>query len=129
MIAKNKKIKKKSRFKNIFFSILIGIFLIVIAGFLFFSNLEIKQKRAEMAEEIEALEKDIRLLTERNQQLKEGIFQTESDAYWQGKLYEQGYKKPGEEVVVIVPPTEEKKETQAAERKNLLENIKEFFGF
>jgi len=104
MLAKNKKIKKGGNFKNIFFSILIGVFLLAMVGFLVVSNLKINQKRAELIDKIEEIKKEIRLLEERNEQLKAGILQTESDAYWEARLYEQGYKKPGEEAVVVLPP-------------------------
>jgi len=57
-------------------------------------------------QKIEDLKKDITLLEDRNEQLKQGITQAETDAYWEEKLREQGYKKPGEEAIVIIPPGE-----------------------
>jgi len=90
----------------LFYSLL-ALFLLVIAGFLVFSNLKINQKRAELTSKIEELRKEVQLLEETNERLKSGIFQTESDAYWEAKLYEQGYKKPGEEAIVVLPPEEE----------------------
>jgi cell division protein FtsB len=133
MIAKNKKIKKKSRFKKIIFWVFATFFLIAVGGFLIISNLKIKQKRAEMAEKIESLKQQIQLLSERNQQLKEGIFQAESDDFWKAKLYEQGYKEPGEEVVVIVPP-EKKEQIQETEQdksflNRMIEGAKKILSF
>ena len=115
MIAKKKNIRKDKKFQNVLFSVLIGVFLFAVVGFFIVSNLQINQKRGELMDRIEELKKDIALLEERNEQLKQGISQTESDAYWEEKLREQGYKKPGEEAIVIVPP-EEKNSADSGEK-------------
>ena len=128
MIAKNRKIKKTGKSWNIFFSILIGIFFLGLVGFLVVSNLKINQKRAELINKIEELKKETQLLEKKNEELKAGIFQTESDVYWEAKLYEQGYKKPGEEAVVVLPPAG-KDETTVPKEKNFWENLLEKFGF
>ncbi len=99
------------------FSSLLALFLLLIAGFLVFSNLKINQKRAELKNRIEELRKEVELLEKRNEELKSGIFQTESDAYWEAKLYEQGYKKPGEEAIVVLPPEEESSLEKPTEEK------------
>ena len=122
MISKNRKTKKDGTYQNIVFSVSIGIFLLAIVGFLVVSNLKINQKRAELTEKIEELERDIRLFSERNEQLKAGIVRTESDDYWEAKLYEQGYRKPGEETVVIIPPAGEE-ETKTTKEKSFEENL------
>ena len=118
MIAKKKKIKKDNKFQNVLFSVLIGVFLFAVVGFFIVSNLQINEKRGELMDRIEELKKDIALLEERNEQLKQGISQTESDAYWEEKLREQGYKKPGEGAIVIVPP-EEKNDSSDSGEKNI----------
>lgn len=117
MIAKNRKIKRPGKFKDMLFSSLLALFLLLIAGFLVFSNLKINQKRAELASKIEELRKEVELLEERNEQLKSGIFQTESDDYWEARLYEQGYKKPGEEAIVVLPPEEESSSQEPVQEK------------
>ncbi len=121
MIAKKKKIKKGKRFQNVFFSVLIGVFLFGIIGFFIVSNLQMNQKRGELTDKINELKKDISLLEERNNQLKIGITETESDVYWEEKLREQGYKKPGEEAIVILPP-EEKNDSANSGEKNIFSN-------
>ncbi|PIP24306.1 MAG: hypothetical protein COX35_01395 [Candidatus Nealsonbacteria bacterium CG23_combo_of_CG06-09_8_20_14_all_37_18] len=128
MLSKNRKIKKAGNSQDIFFPILIGIFLLAIVGFLVVSNLKINQKRGELTDRIEELKKEIRLLSEKNEQLKTGILQTESAAYWEARLYEQGYKKPGEEAIVVLPP-EGKNETAVPKEKNFWENLLEKIGF
>ena len=132
MLAKKIKNRKKKSVKDLFFSFLILIFIFAIIGFLFFSNLKINRKRAELAKTIEGLEKEFQFLKERNEQLKSGIFQIETDDYWEAKLYEQGFKKPGEEAIIIIPPEKEKeaKDTERSEEeKNFWKNLLETFGF
>jgi cell division protein FtsB len=126
MVAKFKKSKKDSH-QTVFFSILIGIFLFGVVGFLIISNLKINQKRTEMINRIETLKKEIQILEEKNKKLKAGILQTESKTYWEEKLREQGYKKPGEEAVVVLPP--EENQTPTEKEKSFWEKIWEKLGF
>ena len=111
MIAKTKRIKKGSG-KNIFSSVLIIISILAVVGFLIFSNLRISQRRAELRSQVEAIEKKIQLLEEKNTELRAGIIKTESESYWEERIREQGYKKPGEEQIVVLPPEEIKKEEE-----------------
>ena len=132
MLAKNKKTKKQDKWQNVVSSVLLGVFLAVTIWFLVSSNLQINKKRAGLMSRVEELKEEIRLLSERNDQLKAGISQTQDDDYWKGRLYEQGYVAPGEEAVVIIPPSEGE-EIEPVKDKNLLETVKEtvkeIFGF
>ncbi|MBM3257891.1 MAG: hypothetical protein FJZ05_01595 [Candidatus Nealsonbacteria bacterium] len=121
MIAKKKKIKKDYKFQNILFSVVIGIFLFAVIGFFVVSNLNINRERGDLMDKINELKKDISMLEERNEQLKMGITQTESDAYWEEKLREQGYKKPGEEAIVIIPP--EENNNSGSGQKNIFSSV------
>jgi len=126
MIAKKKKIKKDFKFQNVFFPVLVGIFLFAVIGFFIVSNLRINRERGELMDKISDLKKDIVLLEERNNQLKMGIAQTESDAYWEEKLREQGYKKPGEEAIVVIPPTDNNN-SDSQNSSSILESLKGFW--
>ena len=128
MIAKKKKIEKGSVLRKVFYSALIGVFLFVIVGFLVISNFKINQRRGELISQIEELDREIQVLQERNENLKAGIVQAETDIYWEEKLREQGYKKPGEEQVVVLPP-ENGKATSTVEEKNIFEKFLEKIGF
>lgn len=101
MISKSRRFKKSS-YQTIFFSILIGSLLVLVIGFLIFSNLKISQRRADLTARIGDLKKEIQILEKKNQELRAGITQTESESYWEGRIREQGYKKPGEEQVVVL---------------------------
>ncbi len=127
MIAKTKRIKKGS-VKNIFSSVLIIISILAVVGFLIFSNLRISQRRAELRSQVEAIEKKIQLLEEKNQELRAGIIKTQSESYWEEKIREQGYKKPGEEQVVVLPP-EESKEKETKAEKSFWQKFLDQLGF
>lgn len=126
MIAKNKKTKKDSNFQTIFFSLLIGIFLLGSVGFLIISNFKINQKRGELTNKIESLKKEVQALEEKNKQLQAGISQTESESYWEEKAREQGFVREGEQAVVVKPVEEIPKE-EVKEQKNLFQRIFDFF--
>ncbi len=116
MITKKEKVRKREFRQNLFFSILIGIFLLGVVSFLIISSLRLNQKRAELIDRIETLRIEIQALEGKNQQLKAGLIQTESETYWEEKVREQGYKKPGEESVVVLPPEDKGQESIGVER-------------
>jgi len=127
MISKSRRFRKDSH-QTIFFSILIGILLAAAIGFLTFSNLKISQRRAELTAKIEDLKKEIQILEKKNQELRAGITQTESESYWEERIREQGYKKPGEEQIVVLPP-EGGEEGETGGQKSLWQRILEKIGF
>jgi len=132
MIAKKKKTEKGSALKNVFYSVLIGAFLLFVVGFLVISNFNINQRRGELISQIEELNKEIQMLEERNENLKAGIVQTETDVYWEEKLREQGYKRPGEEQIVVLPSEGNDEASSTEEEKNIFEKfldpVRNFLG-
>ena len=107
MITKDRKTKKGSR-QNIFFSVLLGVLLLVVVGFLIVSNWRINQKRAEYQAQIEALQAELQALEIKRQQLQAQIFQTSEGEYLEEQARETfNLKKPGEEVVTVLPAEEE----------------------
>jgi len=127
MISKSRRIRKDSH-QAIFFSILIGSLLVAVIGFLIFSNLKISQRRAELTTKIEDFKKEIQILEKEIKEFRAGITQTEKESYWEERIREQGYKKPGEEQIVVLPP-EEGEEGEAGGQKSLLQRILEKIGF
>jgi cell division protein FtsB len=128
MIRKKKRIKKRSVWKTVFFSSLTLLILIFFVIFLTFSNWQIAKRREELGEKVKNLKKELDLLTKRNQELKRGLSQIQEQEYWEKKLYEQGYKKPGEEVVVVLPPEEKKIEEKKEEKKFWQKILDSFFS-
>ena len=125
MISENKKIKKRGERQGTFFAALIIVLLVGIVSFLVVSNLRITHKRSELLGRIEELNKEIQDLETKKQELQAGIIQTKSEVYWEEKLREQGYKKPGEESVVVLPPEEQTEEI--IEEEGLWQKIVDFF--
>ncbi len=106
MIAKYKKNKKESQ-SSVFFSILLGIIILIVIGFLVISNFKINQKKAELTSQIETLREEVRILEERRQILEARIFQAGKEEYLEWEARERfNLKKPGEGVVIILPPEE-----------------------
>lgn len=131
MISKSRRIRKGNSHQTIFFSILIGSLLVLVIGFLIFSNLKISQRRADLTARIEDFKKEIQILEKKNQELRAGITQTESESYWEERAREQGLVREGEKQVVIVPSEGSQRE-EGGRAQNLservLEKIKNFFA-
>ena len=125
MVAK--KTEKGNNFQKIVLSILIGAFLLGTVSFFVVSNLRISQRRAELIGKIDFLKQEIEALEEKNNQLEAGIGQTGSDTYWEERIREQGYKKPGEESVVVLPP--EGGEGEIEEEKSIWQRFLKKIGF
>lgn len=126
MIPKSKRIKKSSF--PLSSSILLGLLLLTVSGFLIFSNWKIGQRRAELIAKIESFKKEIQISEEKKAKLQTGISQTEGEDYWKEKLYEQGFVEKGEQQVVILPQKEEeiiKEEKNFWNPQNWLEWLKE----
>lgn len=102
MIAKFRKKRKKSSWKNIFFSMFFIVLVVLVIGFLFITNWKIKQRREELYIRITNLKQEVALLEQKNQEIKERISQSESEEYLEEVARDQlSLKAPGEEVVVV----------------------------
>ncbi len=128
MIQKKRKIKKSSSLKAIFFPAIIVFSILIFVVFLAISNWRINQRKTELTSQAKDLKREIEALEKRNDELKTGIRQSESNEYWEDKLYEQGYKKPGEEVLVVLPPKENENKSEKEEKK-FWQKIWEKIGF
>ena len=93
------------------------IIILVITGFLIFSNIKINQKKDKIDIQLAALEKEISNLQEKNKELKEGISSVGDESYIE-KIARQdmGLQKEGEKVVSFITPSEqeETKEKQSS---------------
>ena len=105
MISKFKKREKTNFSETIFFSILIGILISGIVGFLIFQNIKINQKRAELNSQIEILRKELQELEAKDKLLKAGISQEGDDEYIEKIAREElNYQKEGETTVGFTLP-------------------------
>ena len=126
MIAKRR--KKKKSFQEIFLSVLFVFFTLAIIGLLTVSNLKIRERRKELLSQIETLEKEIQNVEKKNQELKAGISESQTEDYLEKEAREKlGLKKPGEEVVAIKKIQSEEKQKEQKEEKSLWQKFLEFF--
>ena len=126
MIAKRR--KKKKSFQEIFLSVLFVFFTLAIIGLLAVSNFKIRERRKELLAQIETLEKEIQNAEKKNQELKAGISESQTEDYLEKEAREKlGLKKPGEEVVAIKKIQSEEKQKEQKEEKSLWQKILEFF--
>ena len=117
---KIRKGKKEEIETKIFFGVLL-FSLLIIAGILVFSNWKMAQKRKTLTERINTLRGEVETLQKRNEQLKEGITESQDEDFWEARIREQGYKKPGETAVVV------KKEEGGQEEMEPPKNVWEKF--
>ena len=126
MIAKRR--KKKKSFQEIFLSVLFVFFTLAIIGLLAVSNFKIRERRKELLSQIETVEKEIQNVEKKNQELKAGISESQTEDYLEKEAREKlGLKKPGEEVVAIKKIQSEEKQKEQKEEKSLWQKILEFF--
>jgi cell division protein FtsB len=123
-----KKSKKKKSFQKIFTSFLFSSFAVAIVVLLVTSSFRMRERRKELVSQIEVLKKEIQNLEGKNQELKMGISQSQTQDYLEKEARESlGLKKPGEEVVAIKKIQSEEGANETRQEKNLWQKILEFF--
>ncbi|MEK7503567.1 MAG: septum formation initiator family protein [Patescibacteria group bacterium] len=135
MIAESKKNKnarsadalarRESR-KNIFFSVLLGILLFTVVGYLVVSNVKINARRAELKSQLIKLQGELNDLQAKKSQLQAQVSETTNDAYLEKEARETfNLKKPGEEVLTILPAEDNGSgQKQASFWQKLIDRIK-----
>lgn len=99
------------------------IFLsLVLLAFIVVSIWRVNKRRRGLAFQVQELEQEIQAFQEKNQALRAQISEAETDEYWEKRLREQGFKKPGEQVAVILPP-ETSEEEQAGEKSGFWQRL------
>ena len=117
--------RKEAKETKIFIAILI-LSVAIIAGLLFISNYEISQKRKQLLSRINELKQEIEYLEDKNISMEQDISKSQDDEYWEAKIREHGYKKPGETVVVVKKEGGEEqvvKETDTEENNDILRKL------
>lgn len=118
MIAEFKKIKK-SFWQRTFFLFFLLVLIFLAIGFLIVSNFKMSQKRKELILRVEKLKQEIQILEERQKELNNKIFPSESFLEKQARE-KLNLKKPGEEVVVVLP-LEKNQSEKKVRKENFLE--------
>ncbi len=123
MIAEFKKMKK-SFWQKTLFPALLFLMMFLAIGFLIVYNWKINQKRKELILRIENLKKEIQISEERQKELNNKIFPSES--FLEKEAREKlNLKKPGEEVIVVLPPEKQQSEKEI-KKENFLEKTAKF---
>ena len=128
MITKKRQ-KIKKPFSPTIFKYFAVLFVLIIVFFLISSNLKLYQKRAGLGSQIEELVKKIKVLEEKNQEMRAQISKSQSKEYLEEVAFEKLNLKPkGAEVGVIIP-IEENQEEETPKEKSFWEQILEKLGF
>jgi len=129
MVAKFKRFKK-GVVKSSFFSYFLLAFILGITGFLFFSSVNINQKRAKISQDIASLQEQIRDLEQKKKNLQANISYQESEEYVEEVAREDlNLKSPGEQGVAFIKEEEEEPVPEQEEEKGFLDNILEKLKF
>lgn len=112
--------------KDNIFSILKIASLVGVLVFFIFVNINLYKENKEKNEKVENLEQEIKKEEEKYQELEKNISATEQKEYWESKIREQGYKKPGEKQVVVLP-LQNKELATTTKEKSFWEKAKERF--
>jgi len=117
--------KKNYRLKKILSSIVLVMVVVFFVAFFVITNWRINKRRAELKERITELREEVRIMEEKNAELKERKERTESDEYIEEVAREQlELKKPGEEVVVIQKPASVEDDSGEARKESWWDKIK-----
>ncbi len=113
MVSQFQKRKKRTISASIFLGTAAFIIILIITGFLVFSNIKIKQKKDKLNAQIAAIEKEIEDLQNKNEGLKEGISRVGDEEYVEKVAREElNLQKEGEKVVGFILPAEQSKQGQ-----------------
>lgn len=112
-----KKLFNKKIFRYLF---ILGVIGLVVFGIYYFVFREVNQKKRILEMQLNMLNKEIEYLEKENKDLKEGIFNSSKDEYYEREArLNLGYKKEGETAVILSSTTT----TKAESLDNTNENI------
>jgi len=112
MISKYKKHKKRD-LSTVIFSVLLGVLVFGILGYLIYSNIKISFKRAYLTKRVEELKKQLNELKEKEISLKKRASYVENDQFLEERAREVfDLKKKGEDVISILFSKEKENEKE-----------------
>ena len=123
-------ITKKRRSYQVTTLFLLFFLAIGIVSFLVFTNWRISEKRVDLREQINILNKEIQSLEREVAGLEAGLIHTETDDFQTEKLYREGYFPEGAVPVIVLPPEGDVvEEEETDEGKNTWQRFLEKLGF
>ena len=133
MIPYFQKIKKEKFSAGPFWEITSVVFVLVLVGFLFFSNIKINQRKAEVANQISSLQNEINDFQKKNDQLKLQISKGLDEEYVERVARQDlGLQRQGESVVgfIFPPSAKEAQENQKLwQPGSLLQGLRNAWGW
>ncbi|HHE76669.1 MAG TPA: septum formation initiator family protein [Candidatus Parcubacteria bacterium] len=130
MITKIKKNRRGYSGQNLFFSVIIAVFISLTIFFLIVNNIKVARQRAELRSKIEEVKAKIEQSKQEKQELEKIISQSENKETIEKIAREQlNLKKPGEGVIVV--KKSEKKSDRANEEDNrsFWDLVKDIFNY
>jgi cell division protein FtsL len=127
MLTKNKKKGNNLFIKSSFFLFLAVLALVV---FLLFTNWKIMQRRTELNEKLESLKTEVKDLQNYNDELEQGMAESQTEEYLEKIARESlDFKKTGEDVVVVKSSVSTSAEEVKIEDKSFWRKILEMLGY
>ncbi len=127
MVANFRKKQKNKYSANIVFFVFGVILILIIIFLLIFKDIGIYQKKEKLNSEFDNIKKQIQAMTQKNEDLKQGISQSNSADYLEKVAREQlNLQKQGEKVVSFILPQQQPKNEN--NQQNLLD-VKVFTGW
>lgn len=121
MVANSNKNKKES----LFFSILLGVLVFIVIGFLIVSNWRINQRRTELNSQLQSLQQELQDLESEKAQLESGLLKISEESNLEEEARERfNLKKEGEEVVAVLPAEEEDQKEERGFWQKIWDRIK-----
>jgi cell division protein FtsB len=115
--------------KKIFkYILVVGLIGLIVFGIYYFVFKKVNQKKRILEMQLNMLSKEIEYLEKENQNLKEGIFNSSKEEYYEREArLNLGYKKEGETAVILSSTTTTKKENLEEVNIDIWSKIKNWF--
>jgi cell division protein FtsB len=127
MLTKNKKKGNNLLVKPSFF---LSLAVVALAAFLIFTNWRIMQRRMELSEKLESLKSEVENLQDYNDELEQGMAESQTEEYLERIARENlDFKQPGEDVVVVKSSVSTSTEEEKIEEKSFWQKILEMLGY
>ena len=115
--------------KKIFkFILIVGLIGLIVFGIYYFVFRKVNQKKRILEMQLNMLSKEIEYLEKENQDLKEGIFNSSKEEYYEREArLNLGYKKEGETAVILSSTTTTKGEILEEVNVDFWSKVKNWF--
>ncbi len=111
-------------------SFFLSLAVVALAAFLIFTNWRIMQRRMELSEKLESLKSEVENLQDYNDELEQGMAESQTEEYLERIARENlDFKQSGEDVVVVKSSVSTSTEEEKIEEKSFWQKILEMLGY